>query len=168
MRLLGLDPGLRMTGWGVLEQHDNRLVWVADGVVTSDETLSLAERLAQLNRGIAEVIARFSPAEAAVEETFVNRNPASTLKLSQARGAVLTAAGLAGIPVCEYAPSLVKKSVVGGGQAAKQQVGMMIRQLLPACEIATEDAADALAVAICHAHHRGHAAMMLKLAGARR
>jgi crossover junction endodeoxyribonuclease RuvC len=152
----------------VLEQRDNRLIWVADGTVTSDEKLSLAERLAQLNRGVAEVIARFSPDEAAVEETFVNRNPASTLKLGQARGAVLTAAGLAGIPVAEYAPALVKKSVVGGGRAAKQQVGMMVRQLLPACEILTEDAADALAVAICHAHHRGHAGLLLKLAGGRR
>ena len=168
MRLLGLDPGLRMTGWGVLEQRDNRLIWVADGTVTSDEKLGLAARLAQLHRGVAEIITRYAPEEIAVEETFVNRNPASTLKLGQARGAVLTAAGLAGVPVAEYAPSLVKKAVVGGGQAAKQQVGMMVRQLLPACQIATEDAADALAVAICHAHHRGHAAMMLKLAGGRR
>jgi len=168
MRLLGLDPGLRITGWGVLEQHDNRLVWVADGVVTSDEKLSLAERLAQLNRGIAEVIAKFAPDEVAVEEVFVNINPTSTLKLGQARGAVLTAAGLAGVPVAEYATRLVKKSLVGTGRGDKQQVAMMVRQLLPACEIATEDASDALAVAICHAHHRGHAAMMLKLAGARR
>lgn len=167
MRLLGLDPGLRITGWGVLETHGNRLVWIADGTVTSDEKLSLAERLAQLSRGIAAVIEEYVPGEAAIEETFVNKNPASTLKLAQARGAVLTAAGLAGIPVSEYAPSLVKKSVVGGGQAVKQQMGMMVRQLLPPCQIATEDAADALAVAICHAHHRGHAALMLKLAVAR-
>ena len=155
MRLLGLDPGLRITGWGVLEAHGNRLVWVADGTVASDETLSLAERLAQLNRGVAGVIERFAPDEAAVEETFVNRNPASTLKLGQARGAVLCAAGLAGLRVAEYAPRLVKKSVVGTGAAEKAQIGMMVRHLLPACEIATEDAADALAVAICHAHHRG-------------
>jgi crossover junction endodeoxyribonuclease RuvC len=168
MRLLGLDPGLRITGWGVLEQQGNRLVWVADGTVTSDEKLSLAERLAQLSRGITEVIARFSPDEIAVEETFVNRNPASTLKLGQARGAVLAAAGLAGVPVAEYATRLVKKALVGTGQGDKQQVAAMVRQLLPACEIATEDASDALAVAICHAHHRGHAAMLLKLAGGRR
>lgn len=167
MRLLGLDPGLRITGWGVLEQRDNRLIWVADGTVTSDEKLSLAERLAQLNRGVAEVIARFSPDEAAVEEVFVNVNPASTLKLGQARGAVLTAAGLAGIPVSEYATRLVKKSLVGTGQADKQQVAMMVRRLLPSCEIATDDASDALAVAICHAHHRGHAGLLAKLAGAR-
>jgi crossover junction endodeoxyribonuclease RuvC len=167
MRLLGLDPGLRITGWGVLEQRDNRLIWVADGVVTSDEKLTLADRLAQLHRGVTEVIARFSPDEIAVEEVFVNINPASTLKLGQARGAVLVAAGLAGVPVAEYATRLVKKSLVGTGQGDKQQVAMMVRRLLPACEIATEDASDALAVAICHAHHRGHAAMLAKLAGAR-
>jgi crossover junction endodeoxyribonuclease RuvC len=168
MRLLGLDPGLRITGWGVLEQRDSRLIWVADGTVTSDEKRSLAERLAQLNRGVAEIIARYAPDEIAVEETFVNRNPASTLKLGQARGAVLTACGLADIAVSEYATRLVKKSLVGTGAGDKAQVAMMVRQLLPACEIATEDASDALAVAICHAHHRGHAAMMLKIAGGRR
>lgn len=168
MRLLGLDPGLRITGWGVLEQRDNRLIWVADGTVTSDEKLGLAERLAQLHRGVAEIIARYAPDEIAVEETFVNRNPASTLKLGQARGAVLTAAGLAGVLVAEYATRLVKKSLVGTGQGDKAQVAMMVRQLLPACEIVTEDASDALAVAICHAHHRKHAAMMLKIAGGRR
>jgi crossover junction endodeoxyribonuclease RuvC len=168
MRLLGLDPGLRITGWGVLQAHDNRLIWVADGTVTSDATLSLAERLAQLYRGVTDVIGRFAPDEIAIEETFVNRNPASTLKLGQARGAVLTAAGLSGVPVAEYATRLVKKSLVGTGQGAKAQVAMMVRQLLPACEIVTEDASDALAVAICHAHHRKHAAMMQKFAGDRR
>ena len=168
MRLLGLDPGLRITGWGALEQRDNRLIWVADGVVTSDEKLTLAERLAQLSRGTAEVIARFVPDEVAVEEVFVNINPTSTLKLGQARGAVLAAAGLAGVPVAEYATRLVKKSLVGTGRGDKQQVAMMVRQLLPGCEIATEDASDALAVAICHAHHRGHAGLMAKLAGVRR
>jgi crossover junction endodeoxyribonuclease RuvC len=168
MRLIGLDPGLRVTGWGVVDAVDNRLVWVADGTVTSDEKASLADRLAQLFKGVTEVIERYGPGEAAVEETFVNRNPASTLKLGQARGAVLTAAGTAGLPVSEYAPALVKKSVVGTGHAAKEQIGMMVRQLLPACDIASEDAADALAVAICHAHHRRHAAMLGKLAGARR
>jgi crossover junction endodeoxyribonuclease RuvC len=152
----------------VLETHGNRLVWIADGVVTSDEKLSLAERLAQLNRGVAEVIARFAPDEIAVEEVFVNINPTSTLKLGQARGAVLTAAGLSGIPVSEYATRLIKKSLVGAGQADKQQVAMMVRRLLPACEIATEDASDALAAAICHAHHRGHAAMLAKIGGAAR
>jgi crossover junction endodeoxyribonuclease RuvC len=158
MILLGLDPGLRVTGWGVIDVVGNRLTWVADGVVVSDGDLSLAERLAQLHRGVSEVILRFQPGEAAVEETFVNRNPASALKLGQARGAVLAAAALSGIVVAEYAARLVKKSVVGTGLAAKEQVGMMVRRLLPGCLPATTDAADALAVAICHAHFRGHAA----------
>jgi crossover junction endodeoxyribonuclease RuvC len=160
MRLLGLDPGLRITGWGVIEAADNRLRWVADGVVPSDQDLSLAERLAQLQRGIAAVIERFAPAEAAAEETFVNRNPASTLKLGQARGAVLAAVGLAGVRLAEYAPRLVKKSVVGTGIADKNQVGMMVRRLLPGCLAETADAADALAVAICHAHHRSTASVI--------
>jgi crossover junction endodeoxyribonuclease RuvC len=155
MRLLGLDPGLRVTGWGVIDAVDNRLRWVADGVVRSDETLSLGERLAQLHRGVIEVIARFAPEEAAVEETFVNQNPASTLKLGQARGAVLVAAALQGLFVAEYSPAKVKQSVVGTGRAAKEQVAMMIGRLLPGCAAETADAADALAVAVCHAHHRG-------------
>lgn len=166
MRLLGLDPGLRMTGWGVIEAEGNRLIWIADGTVSSDEKLPLSDRLAQLHRGVSAVIAEYRPDEAAIEETFVNRNPASTLKLGQARGAVLAAAGLASLAVAEYAPLLVKKSVVGHGQAAKQQIGMMVRQLLPACQTRSEDAADALAVAICHANHRGHAGLMRRLAGA--
>lgn len=154
MRLLGLDPGLRTTGWGVIDAIDNRLRWIADGIVPSDDKLCLADRLAQLHRGVLAVIDRYGPSEAAVEETFVNRNPSSTLKLGQARGAVLVAAGLAGLVVAEYAPNLVKKSVVGTGHAAKEQIGMMVRQLLPGCLAMTADAADALAVAICHAHHR--------------
>lgn len=157
MRVLGLDPGLRVTGWGVIEADGNRLAPVADGVVRADESLSLAERLAQLHRGIIEVIQAHAPVEAAVEETFVNRNPASTLKLGQARGAVLLAPALAGLPVAEYAPSVVKKALVGGGRAAKGQVGVMVRMLLPGCRAETADAADALAVAVCHAHHRATA-----------
>jgi crossover junction endodeoxyribonuclease RuvC len=156
-----------MTGWGVLEAEGSRLIWVADGTVTSDEKLPLSDRLAQLYRGVLGVIEQFHPDEAAVEETFVNRNPASTLKLGQARGAVLTATGMAALKVAEYAPLLVKKSVVGTGGADKQQVGMMVRQLLPACQAATEDAADALAVAICHAHHRRLPGLLAKLAVAR-
>lgn len=152
MRVLGLDPGLRVTGWGVIEAWDNRLRHVADGVVRSDESLSLAERLAQLHRGILAVIAAHAPDTAAVEETFVNCNPASTLKLGQARGVVLLAPALAGIAVAEYQPSVVKKAVVGTGGAAKAQVGMMIRTLLPGAVLEAADAADALAVAVCHAH----------------
>lgn len=154
MRLLGLDPGLRVTGWGVIEVEANRLRAVADGVVRSDDALSLAERLAQLHHGLAEVIRLHAPAEAAVEQTFVNKNPESTLKLGQARGVVVLAPALAGLPVAEYAPSQVKQALVGSGRAAKEQVGMMVRTLLPGCLAATPDAADALAVAICHAHHR--------------
>lgn len=155
MRVLGLDPGLRTTGWGVIDMVDNRLRYVADGVVKSDDRLTLAERLAQLHQGVRAVIAEWTPEEAAVEETFVNKNPESTLKLGQARGAVLLAPALLGLPVGEYAPARVKQSVVGTGRAAKDQVGMMVRTLLPGCLVKSPDAADALAVAICHAHHRG-------------
>lgn len=164
MRLLGLDPGLRTTGWGVIETDGNRLAYVADGAVRTDESRSLADRLVQLHDGLAEVLARHRPAEAAVEQTYVNRNPESTLKLGQARGVVLLVPARAGLPVAEYAPALVKKSLVGTGGAAKEQVQMMVRMLLPGCLPSGADAADALAVAICHAHHRATA---LKLEGAR-
>ncbi|CAA7616288.1 component of RuvABC resolvasome, endonuclease [Magnetospirillum sp. SS-4] len=165
MRILGLDPGLRATGWGVIDVVDNRLRHVADGVVRSDAALSLAERLVQLHDGVNAVIAEWRPEEAAVEETFVNKNPESTLKLGQARGVVLLAPARAGLRVGEYAAALVKQSVVGTGRAAKEQVGMMVRTLLPGCLAATPDAADALAVAICHAHHRN---TQKRLAGALR
>lgn len=153
MRLLGLDPGLRCTGWGIIDIDGNRLRHVSDGVVTPDDTASLADRLAELYRGLVEVIDTHHPESAAVEETFVNRNPASTLKLGQARGVVMLAPAQSGLPVAEYSANLIKKSIVGSGHAAKQQVGAMVRMLLPTSEIATADAADALAVAICHAHH---------------
>lgn len=159
MRILGLDPGLRRTGWGVIEAEGNRLRHVAHGVAESDAALSLAERLAQLYDGVAAVIAEHLPVEAAVEETFVNKNPESTLKLGQARGAALTAASRAGLPVAEYATNHVKKSVVGVGHADKTQVAMMVKRLLPGVD-AKADAADALAVAICHAHNRVSAARM--------
>ena len=161
---MGLDPGLRNTGWGVIDAEGNRLRWVADGVVRSDQTLTLGERLAQLHRGVLAVIAEWAPEEAAVEETFVNMNPASTLKLGQARGAVMVAASLSGMLVVEYAPTQVKQALVGTGRAAKDQVEMMVRRLLPGALIRRSDAADALAVAICHAHHR---ASRLVWAGAR-
>ncbi len=154
MRILGLDPGLRHTGWGVIEVFDNRLVHVANGAVGTDSALSLAERLVQIYEGLSAVIKTHAPTEAAVEETFVNRNPVSTLKLGQARGSVLLSASHAGLSVAEYAPNLVKKSVVGGGHAAKEQVQMMIGVLLPGVRVEGADAADALAVAVCHAHHR--------------
>ncbi|WP_343869956.1 crossover junction endodeoxyribonuclease RuvC [Caenispirillum bisanense] len=160
MRVLGLDPGLRNTGWGVIEVDGNRLRAVADGTVRSDESLGLAERLAQLYAGLERVIAEHAPHEAAVENTFVNVNPASTLKLGQARGVVLLAPARAGIPVSEYQPSLVKKAVVGTGVAAKQQMGMMVKALLPGAACDSADSADALAVAICHAHFRASAAAL--------
>jgi crossover junction endodeoxyribonuclease RuvC len=156
MRLLGLDPGLRLTGWGVIDAEGNRLRHVAHGVVKVAGERSLAERLNDLFEGVVAVIAQQSPVEAAVEETFVNVNPSSTLKLGQARGVVLLAPARAGLPVFEYAANLVKKSVVGAGHADKRQVAMMVGRLLPGVD-ATADAADALAVAICHAHHRATA-----------
>lgn len=154
MRLLGLDPGLRRTGWGIIAAEDNRLGFVAEGVIASDSGLSLAERLVQIFDGLVSVIETYGPDEAAVEETFVNRNPASTLKLGQARGVVLLAPARSGLPVHEYAPSVVKKALVGTGGADKGQVEAMVRTLLPGCLPSGSDAADALAVAICHAHYR--------------
>ena len=154
MRLIGLDPGLRHTGWGIVESIDNRLKHVADGAIHSDGERPLAERLVQLHDGLAEVIEAFRPEEAAVEETFVNKNAVSTLKLGLARGVALLVPALAGLAVAEYANRQVKKSVVGAGAASKDQILMMVRTLLPGCLAASPDAADALAVAICHAHHR--------------
>lgn len=153
MRVIGLDPGLRVTGWGVIEVTGNRLRHLGDGVVRSDADASMADRLAALFDGISAVIAEYAPDEAAVEETFVNRNASSTLKLGHARGVVMLAPAKAGLPVAEYAATLVKKSIVGGGHAAKDQVGAMIRAILPGCVLDMPDAADALAVAVCHAHH---------------
>jgi crossover junction endodeoxyribonuclease RuvC len=155
MRVLGLDPGLRHTGWGVIDVTGNRLSHVADGVVSAPVALPLGERLVALFRQITEVLERFQPDEAAVEQTFVNQNPASTLKLGVARGVVLLAPAERGLPVAEYSPNMVKKSVVGVGHADKGQVALMVRRLLPGCAITKADAADALAVAICHAHHAG-------------
>jgi crossover junction endodeoxyribonuclease RuvC len=153
MRLIGIDPGLRHTGWGIIEASGSRLIHVADGAVHTDGNRSLAERLVQLHDGLRDVIAKYRPLAAAVEETFVNKNPTSTLKLGHARGVVLLVPALAGLSVAEYPANLIKKSVVGAGHAGKPQVQMMVRILLPGCLADTPDAADALAVAICHAHH---------------
>jgi len=155
MRLLGLDPGLRHTGWGIIETEGNKLRHLANGAVSSDGTLSLAERLVQLYDGIEKVISDWQPDEAAVEETFVNKNPVSTLKLGQARGISLLVPSMHNLPVEEYAPNKIKKSVVGAGHAGKDQIHAMVSMLLPGCKIANEHAADALAVAICHAHYAG-------------
>ena len=156
MRLIGFDPGLRLTGWGVIEVDGNRLRHVAHGVIKVPVDGSLARRLDNLFEGVLAALAEHKPEEAAVEETFVNVNPASTLKLGQARGVVLLGPARAGLPVFEYAANLVKKSVVGAGHADKRQVAMMVGRLLPGVT-ATADAADALAIAICHAHHRATA-----------
>ncbi len=161
IRIIGIDPGLRNLGWGIVEQEGSRLSFVACGAVHSDAKLSLGDRLRQLHEGLAGIIHQHMPMEAAVEETFVNRDPQSALKLGQARGIALVVPALAGLPVAEYAANLIKKTVVGAGHAEKQQVAMMIRILLPKAEAKSADAADALAVAICHAQHRG----MKRLAG---
>ena len=153
MRLIGLDPGLQRTGWGVIEAVGSRLSHVANGTVTSNAADELSARLRQIFDGVQDVIARFAPDAAAVEETFVNKNPTSTLKLGQVRGVVLLAPALAGLSVAEYTPNHIKKSVVGAGHADKAQIHHMVKVLLPAVTITGPDAADALAVAICHAHH---------------
>jgi len=153
MRVLGLDPGLRHTGWGVIDVAGNRLTHVADGVIHAAADAPLAARLVALFRQITAVVERLAPDEAAVEETFVNRNASSTLRLGVARGVVLLAPAERGLPVAEYSANLVKKAVVGVGHAEKSQVQLMVRHLLPGCGGGEPDAADALAVAICHAHH---------------
>lgn len=152
MRLLGIDPGLRFTGWGVVDAEGNRLRHVANGVIKSG-TGELAIRLTRLHDGLKEVLAAYGPDGAAVEETFVNQDGQSTLKLGQARGIAMLVPALAGIPVAEYAANSVKKSVVGYGHADKTQIGHMIGVLLPGAIVDSADSADALAVAICHAHH---------------
>jgi len=155
VRILGLDPGLRNTGWGIVDSLGNRLTHVAHGVVHSDAKDELAQRLSQLYQALLKIIDFYTPHEAAVEETFVNKNPASTLKLGMARGIVLLAPAQTGILVGEYAANRVKKSVVGVGHADKNQVALMVQRLLPTSGVVSADAADALAVAICHAHYRG-------------
>ena len=153
MRLLGLDPGLRRTGWGMVEARGNALHFVAAGIVATDPALDLAARLDALYRGLQEVVVRHRPSAAAVEETVVNVNADSSLKLGHARGVVLLAAAHAGLQVTEYAAKTVKRAVVGTGAAHKRQVAAMVRMLLPGSGTFSGDAADALAVAICHAHH---------------
>ena len=163
MRLIGIDPGLQRTGWGVLEVNGSRLGHVAHGTIISKSGLPLAKRLCQLFLGLDEVLGRWQPIEAAVEETFVNKNPASTLKLGQARGVLLLAPAIADIPVFEYTPNLIKKSIVGTGHAHKEPVAPMVRTFLPAAGAVKDDAADALAVAICHAHLRCNQQIILQM-----
>ena len=154
IRILGIDPGLRRTGWGVVDIKGSSLSFVAAGTISSDSGAALADRLMQLHEGLSAVNGAYLPDEAAVEATFVNRNAAATLKLGQARGIAMLVPAQAGLPVAEYAPNQVKKTVVGAGHGAKVQIRMMVSVLLPRATFDSDDAADALAVAICHAHHR--------------
>jgi crossover junction endodeoxyribonuclease RuvC len=153
MRILGLDPGLRRTGWGVIDARDDRLRHVANGVIAPPAGAAISDRLTRLYQGVAAIVAEHGPDAAAVEAIFVSKNAASTLKLGQARGVVMLAPARAGVPVHEYAANAIKKAVVGAGHADKAQIGAMVRMLMPGCAPAGDDAADALAVAICHAHH---------------
>ncbi|HLI99249.1 MAG TPA: crossover junction endodeoxyribonuclease RuvC [Bradyrhizobium sp.] len=166
IRILGIDPGLRRTGWGVIETDGNRLIYVGCGSVEPAEDLPLANRLLAIHEGLAAVLADFRPVEAAVEQTFVNKDGGATLKLGQARGVAMLAPAMSGISVSEYAPNQVKKTVVGAGHADKNQILTMLKILLPKAEPKSADAADALAVAITHAHHRGRTALRLKVVGA--
>ena len=161
IRIIGIDPGLRRTGWGVVETLGNQLRFVAAGTVRSDEKQPLATRLCQLHDGLSLVIRDMAPMEAAVEATFVNKDAAATLKLGQARGIAMLVPALAGLAVAEYAPNAVKKAVIGVGHGEKRQIHMMVRVLMPRATFDTDDAADALAIAICHAHHRHSAASRL-------
>jgi crossover junction endodeoxyribonuclease RuvC len=153
MIILGLDPGLGTTGWGVIRKEGNRLSHIDNGEIDTDAKQPLANRLVMIDEKLRVIIEHFRPDSAAVEEVFVNKNPQSTLKLGQARGVVLVGAARGGVPVTEYAARLVKKSVVGTGKADKAQIAAMLKVLMPGLQLAGEDAADALAVAITHAHH---------------
>jgi crossover junction endodeoxyribonuclease RuvC len=154
IRILGIDPGLRRTGWGVIVCEGNRLSYLACGSVETSDRAALAARLVAIHDGLLRVIEEFRPDEAAVENTFVNKDAGATLKLGQARGIALLIPARAGIAVAEYAPNLVKKTIVGAGHAEKKQIRVMIGVLLPKADPQSEDAADALAIAVCHAHHR--------------
>ncbi len=154
IRILGIDPGLRRTGWGVVEIAGNRLGFVGCGSVLTDNGAALATRLLAIHDGLMRILEQYRPDEAAVEATFVNKDATATLKLGQARGIAMVVPAKAGVPVAEYAPNLVKKSIVGAGHGDKIQVRMMIGVLLPKADPQSDDAADALAVAVTHAHHR--------------
>jgi crossover junction endodeoxyribonuclease RuvC len=162
IRILGIDPGLRRTGWGVIAIAGNRLSFLACGSLATDENAALATRLLAIHEGLSAIVRTHAPDEAAVEATFVNKDASATLKLGQARGIAMLVPAIAGLPVAEYAPNLVKKTIVGAGHGEKAQVRMMISVLLPKADPRSEDAADALAIAVCHAHHRQSA--ILKLA----
>jgi crossover junction endodeoxyribonuclease RuvC len=154
IRILGIDPGLRRTGWGVVAVDGNRLSFLACGSVATDDKAPLAARLLAIHDGLTQVVAAHTPDEAAVEQTFVNRDAAATLKLGQARGIAMLVPAKAGLSVAEYAPNLVKKTIVGAGHCDKIQIRLMVKVLLPKSDPQSDDAADALAIAVTHAHHR--------------
>lgn len=154
IRIIGIDPGLRRTGWGVIESDGVRLTYVASGMITSDADERLSHRLREIFQGLSSVIVAMKPGEAAVEETFVNKDARSTLKLGQARGIALLAPAMKGLYVAEYAANVIKKTVVGAGHAEKKQIQAMIGFLLPKARFESADEADALAIAVCHANHR--------------
>jgi len=159
IRILGIDPGLRRTGWGVIAIAGSRLSFLACGSLATDENAALAARLLAIHDGLRAIVKAHAPDEAAVEATFVNKDASATLKLGQARGIAMLVPAMAGLPVAEYAPNLVKKTIVGAGHGQKAQVRMMVSVLLPRAAPRSEDAADALAIAVCHAHHRRSTAL---------
>jgi crossover junction endodeoxyribonuclease RuvC len=164
IRILGIDPGLRRTGWGIVEITGNRLVFLGCGSVATRDQDTLAARLVVIHDGLVRILDEFRPDEAAVEATFVSKDARATLKLGQARGIALVVPAKAGVPVAEYAPNLVKKSIVGTGHGDKAQVRMMIGVLLPKADPRSDDAADALAIAVTHAHHRQSVILKVKVA----
>ncbi|WP_276150769.1 MULTISPECIES: crossover junction endodeoxyribonuclease RuvC [unclassified Sulfitobacter] len=168
MRIIGIDPGLRNLGWGVIDVAGNRLSHVANGVCQSQGTEPLAQRLLDLHGQLTAVVARYQPVSAAIEQTFVNKDGAGTLKLGQARGIAMLVPAQAGLPVGEYAPNKIKKTVVGAGHADKQQVAHMVKVQLPGVVLNGPDATDALAIAICHAHHGGASSLAAAVARAGR
>jgi crossover junction endodeoxyribonuclease RuvC len=162
IRILGIDPGLRRTGWGVVTIDANRLAFLACGSLVTDDKAGLAQRLVAIHDGLKHILTEHAPDEAAVEATFVSKDAAATLKLGQARGIAMLVPAIAGLPVAEYAPNLVKKSIVGAGHAEKAQIRLMVGMLLPQADPKSHDAADALAIAVTHAHHRQ--SVLLKVA----
>src|SRR5438093_147905 len=161
IRILGIDPGLRRTGWGLIATEGNRLSFLACGSLATDETMPLAARLFAIHDGLTRIVADHAPDEAAVEATFVNRDAVATLKLGQARGIAMLVPAIAGLPVAEYAPNLVKKTIVGSGHCEKVQIRLMVKVLLPKADPQSDDAADALAIAVTHAHHRQSVALRM-------
>lgn len=155
MRILGLDPSLSSTGWGIVEAVGNKIKYVADGFIKTDPKMPIYQRLAVIHNELAKIIETYKPVEAAIEQVFLNDNPVSTIKLSMARGVVILAPALKDIPVVEYEPNKIKKAVVGVGKAEKQQVETMVKILLPGCKPKNNDSSDALAIAIAHFNYRG-------------